>query len=114
MKRKLQSAYLEDVDPRTEEPIRSTRNSASIFPSAHESHLRRKKWRKSGEQHLFECRDSEDLGSVLDVISKTKENILTIIAGEYDDNKEVWEECEKASREQGKKLRIFYWHGMIF
>jgi|SRR5277367_3127878 len=114
MKRNLQSAYLEDVDPRTEEPIPSTQNSASISPPALESQLQRRIWRKSGEQHLFEYRDSEDLGSVLDVISKTNDEILTVIAGEHDDNKEVWEECERASKEEGKRLRVFYWPGILF
>jgi hypothetical protein len=113
MKRKLHSAYLEDVDPHTEEPIPSTQNSASISPPAHESQLRRKIWRKSGEQHLYECRDSEDLGSVLDVIAKTDQDILTIIAGEHDDN-EVWEECHRVSREKRKRLRVFYLPGKGF
>jgi hypothetical protein len=113
MKRKSQSACVEDVDPQTEEPILGTQSSASISPPAHESHLRRKIWRKSG-QHLYECRDSEDLGLVLDVISKTDQEILTVIAGEHEDNKEVWEECQRASRESGKKLRVFNLPGMVF
>jgi hypothetical protein len=113
MKRKLPSAYLEEVDPFTEQPIPSTQNSASISPPALESHIRRKIWRKSGEQHLYECRDSEDLGSVLDVISKTDQDMLTVIAGEHDDDEEIWEECHRVARDGGKKLRVFHWPGMI-
>lgn len=111
MKRKVQSACVEDADPQTEEPIFGTQSSASTSPSAQESHLRRKTWRKSGQQHIYECRDSEDLGSVLDLISQTDQDVLTILAGAHDDNAEIWAECESSARKSGKKHRFFYLQG---
>jgi hypothetical protein len=113
MKRKVQSACVEDTDPQTEEPIPSTQNSASISPSAQESYLRRKLWRESGQQHIYECRDSQDLGPVLDMISQSDQEILTIIAGLHDDNAEIWAECEASARKSGKKYRIFYLQGLF-
>jgi hypothetical protein len=110
MKRKVQSASVEDVDPQTEEPILGTSNSASISPPAEESHSRRKAWRQSG-QHLYECRDSEDLGLVLDVLSNADQDILTIIAGEHDDNGAVWAPFEAAAKKSGKRHCVFYLSG---
>lgn len=113
MKRKVQSACVEDVDPQTDEVIQGTRNSASLFPLADESRERRKEWRKSGE-HLYECRDSQDLGPFLEYISKHDgEDLLTIIASDHDDNKEVWSEYEEVARKSSKKHRLFYYQGKV-
>jgi hypothetical protein len=113
MKRKVQSACVEDVDPQTEEVIQGTQNSASIYAPAEESRERRKAWRKSG-QHLYECRDSEDLGPMLEFISNYKgQDTLTIIAGKHDDNKAVWAEYEEVSKNSSTKQRIIHLQGAI-
>src|ERR1700694_1458238 len=115
MKRKVQSASVEDVDPTTEEPIPATANSASISPSAHESHVKRKIWRKSGQQHVCESRDSEALGSAVDLLLSgrdTDQGILTIFArdrgsDDINGNRGAWAEFERAARALGRRYRIF-------
>jgi hypothetical protein len=102
MKRK--AAFAAEEDPETGEAVLGTESSASFFLSPEQSRERRKSWRRSGSDFV---RDSESfhLGSALDVIrqSKNEETLLTIIAGEHDDNAEVWKECKNS----GTKFRLF-------
>jgi hypothetical protein len=118
MKRKLPSASVEDADPITDQPIPATQTSASISPPAHEAHLRRKSWRQSGggsgptAQHLYECRDAEDLGLARDVIANTEHSaILTLFASEHEDNSDIWADFENVARDRGRKYRVFYLTG---
>ncbi len=100
---------MEDVDSETEEIIQGTQNSASIFSSFEQASERRRVWRKS-QGKFYECQESKFLGSVLDIISQSREeDFLTINAGKHDDNPAVWKDCEESK----KKHRIFYWPGRI-
>ena len=108
MKRKAQSACVEDVDSETEEVIPETQTRASISPPEHESRARRKSWRKSG-QKLQESQDSTYLGSILDVITQNSlgGDNLTFIAGKYDDN-EIEELSQRSSDQEIRNHRVFY------
>jgi hypothetical protein len=108
MKRK--AAFLEEEDPETGEAVLGTESSASIFLSPEESRERRKSWRRSGSDFVSDS-ESTHLGTVLNVIEewKSKEAYLTVIAGEHEDNVEVWKECKSA----GTKFRLFALKGCL-
>jgi hypothetical protein len=106
MKRK--AAFAEEEDPETGEAVIGTESSASIFLSPEESRERRKSWRRSGSDFINDS-DVLQLGTALDVIKKSRKegSLLTIVAGEHDDNEEVWKEC----KESGMKFRLFVLKG---
>jgi|SRR5450432_776812 hypothetical protein len=110
MKGRPPTAFVEEVDPKTEEPITGTKNSASFSPPASESREQRKFWRKSG-QHVNECQESKCLGPMLETISQHNDpdNLLTIVAGKHPDNEQVWKECETLS----KRYRVLFYDGML-
>ena len=104
MKRK--AAFVEEEDPKTGEAVLGTESSASIFLSPEQSRERRKVWRRSDSDFTSDSK-STHLGTVLNVIEELKgqESLLTVVAGEYEDNAdiaEVWKECKNA----GTKFRL--------
>lgn len=105
MKRKAEPASVEEEveDIRTGDIIRKAANSASITSSSDQSE-RRRQWRKS-DLDFKSGSASKFLGPMLEVIGQGKEEeMLTIMAGEHEDNQEVWRDCEKS----GRKYRAFY------
>lgn len=54
---------------------------------------------------------SRDLGPMLEVLElhgKKRNELLTIVAGEHEDNAEVWKKCQ----DSGVKFRMFPLQGM--
>lgn len=102
MKRK--AAFVEEEDSKTGEAVLGTESSASIFQPPEQSSERRKTWRRSGSDFVSDL-DSTHLGTVLNVVeqSKNEGGLLTVVAGEHEDNAEVWKECKNA----GTKFRLF-------
>lgn len=102
MKRK--PAFVEEEDPETGEALLGTESSASFSLSPEQSREKRKSWRKSGSDFMSDSK-SEYLGSVLDALkqSQGEETVVTIVTGKYEDNAEVWRECENS----GIKYRLF-------
>ena len=102
MKRK--AAFVEEEDSKTGEAVLGTESSASIFLPPEQSSERRKTWRRSGSDFVSDL-DSTHLGTVLNVVeqSKNEGGLLTVVAGEHEDNAEVWKECKNA----GTKFRLF-------
>jgi hypothetical protein len=104
MKRK--PAFAEEEDPETGEAVLGTESSASFSLSPEQSRERRKTWRRSASDFVSDS-ESLYLGSLLDVLKQSKEEepLLTIVAGEHDDNPtaEAWKECENS----GTKFRLF-------
>lgn len=111
MKRKAEPASVEeeDEDPKTGEVFLKAGERASITSSS-DQFERRSKWRKS-DLDFRRGSASKYLGSILDVIGQAKEakegEMFTILAGEHEDNQNVWKECEKL----GRKYRAFYLAG---
>lgn len=100
---KPQPAFAEEEDPKTGEAVLGTENSASFSSLPEQSSKRRKIWRNS-ESNFTSDSESLHLGLLLDVLKQPKQDaLLTIVAGEHDDNEEVWKECEKS----GGKFRLF-------
>lgn len=106
MKRKVEAAFAAEEDPETGEAVLGTESRASIFSPADEqsSSEKRKSWRKSDSDFASDA-ESTHLGTVLDVIEELKgrNTFLTVLAGDHEDNAEVWKECKNA----GTKLRLF-------
>ncbi|PMD58545.1 uncharacterized protein K444DRAFT_614309 [Hyaloscypha bicolor E] len=102
MKRK--AAFVEEEGLETGEAVLGTESSASIFLPPGQSSERRKTWRRSGSDFVSDL-ESTHLGTVLNVVeqSKNEGGLLTVVAGEHEDNAEVWEECKNA----GTKFRLF-------
>jgi hypothetical protein len=94
---------VEEEDPETGEAVLGTESSASIVLSPEQSRERRKVWRRSDSDFASDSK-STHLGTVLNVIEELKgqESLLTVVAGEYEDNAEVWKECKNA----GTKFRL--------
>jgi hypothetical protein len=105
MKRNAEPASLEEEeeDPRTGDIRRKAAASASITSSS-DQFERRRKWRKS-DLDFQTGSASKSLGSMLEIIGLAKEGeMLTVLAGEHEDNAKVWKDCEKS----GRKYRVFY------
>ena len=115
MKRKAESAWVEDVDSDTEEVLEGTRLSASIFVSAESFEARRKSRRTSDKDSVQNPQNSSSLGLMLDFIREhagksegdNSAELLTILACQYDDNDTVWKDCKSAMR----NCRVFYFAG---
>lgn len=108
MKRKAEPATLEveEEDPRTGDFRRGAVATASITSSS-DQFERRRQWRKS-DLDFKSGSASKYLGPMLAVIGQAKEGeMLTILAGDYEDNMNVWQACEKS----GRKYRAFYLGG---
>jgi hypothetical protein len=110
MKRKAEPASIEEEeeDPKTGEILLKPGESASITSSP-DQYERRRQWRKS-DLDFQSGSASEPLGSMTEVISEAnlpEGEIFTVLAGEYDDNVEVWKECERL----GRQYRAFYFAG---
>jgi hypothetical protein len=108
MKRK--AAFVEEEDSKTGEVVLGTESSASIFLPPEQSSEQRKTWRRSGSDFVSDL-ESTHLGTVLNVVeqSKNEGGLLTVVAGEHEDNAEVWEECKNA----GTKFRLFALKGCL-
>jgi hypothetical protein len=105
MKRKAEPASLEEEeeDPKTGDILRKSAASSSITSSS-DQFERRRKWRKS-DLDFQSGSAAKALGSMLEVIDQAKEGqMLTVLAGEHEDNADIWQECEKL----GRKYRAFY------
>jgi len=106
MKRK--AAFAVEEDPETGEAVLGTESSASMSLPPELGRERRKSWRRSASDFVSDS-ESVHLGSVLEVIgqSKKEDSLLTIVAGEHDDNEEVWKPC----KDSGTKFRLFVLKG---
>lgn len=110
MERKPSPAFAEEEDPETGEAVLGTSSHASLFLSPEQSHERRKTWRRSASDFASDLQ-SIHLGSALDVIKQSGEggSLLTLVAGDHEDNVEVWKECQNS----GTKFRLFPLRGTV-
>jgi hypothetical protein len=112
MKRKAERAFVEDVDPNTDEIIKGSRVSASIFLPMENSRARRNARRSLPDQIEVQDREShESRGLIRDIISKHtgETGLLTILAGKHDDNATVWRNLGNTPQNH----RVFYFAGKI-
>lgn len=111
MKRKAESAYIEDMDSGTEQVLEDTRLNASIFLPAEGSRARRRARQSLDKDNVQSSHWSRSLGPLLNLLQehapKQDEELLTILAGKYHDNAAVWKDCELAM----KNCRVFYFAG---
>jgi hypothetical protein len=109
MKRKPSPAFAEEEDPETGEAVLGTSSHASLSLSPEQSHERRKTWRRSASDFASDLQ-SIHLGSAFDVIKQSAGGgLLTLVAGDHDDNGEVWKECQNS----GTKFRLFPLKGIL-
>ncbi|PVH81400.1 hypothetical protein DL98DRAFT_587589 [Cadophora sp. DSE1049] len=100
MKRQARPAAMEDADSETGEAIPNTRTDASIFSQTKEPTSPKSSSKRKRKASTLDNMQSVYKGPIVDIVTETFDGLLTILAGEHDDNHLVW-------RQSGKH-RVFF------
>lgn len=91
---------MEDADPETDEAIPNTRTDASIFSQTKEPTTPKSAPKRKRNASTLNHMQSVYKGLIVDIVPESFDGLLTILAGEHDDNDIVW-------RKSGKH-RVFF------